>query len=419
MFKISRNLIKLKELSKISRNVLIRNFLSQAYSCNEVWEQRLNNPILQKIKLDEFYYDLDQKYQRTSKISAIDVDLFANNVIDDNHLDELLDLVHKLRLTEDSCNTLESTAHAVIRILINCDKTEELLNVVDDRLNYGIFLDYYTGNLLLDKFWKNKDYLSGTRVASQFMLQEDFNHSITSALSLLHCFKFLQNPVGWPEPIKPEEPEDEVKIRVKYLRNPYNDEHFDLRDVFKVVGKTIAYISKNKENALDKSFHIVGLKLFGKDQLVEELLGKVKKPLCKEVIDLLPDDKKLDLPTYSTNVDKELEERVKIAEKEVAEKDVSKQCEIFNNWEVERKAAIDAQILKLKTAKRLSDIEELQKELQKKEQKLWFFENEEQIDLDIDGKKIFYRKRWFGKKKKPRIIDTDYVPPEVGSQSKL
>lgn len=47
------------------------------------------------------------------------------------------------------------------------------------------------------------------------------------------------------------------------------------------------------------------------------------------------------------------------------------------------------------------------------EQKLWFFENEDKIDLQIDSKKPFYFKRWFGKKKKPKIVDEGYVPPEV------
>lgn len=47
------------------------------------------------------------------------------------------------------------------------------------------------------------------------------------------------------------------------------------------------------------------------------------------------------------------------------------------------------------------------------EQKLWFFENEDKIDLQIDSKKIFYPKRWFGKLKKPKAVDEGYVPPEV------
>lgn len=47
------------------------------------------------------------------------------------------------------------------------------------------------------------------------------------------------------------------------------------------------------------------------------------------------------------------------------------------------------------------------------EKKLWFFENEDKIDLEIESKTVRYPKRWFGKKKKPRVVDADYVPPEI------
>lgn len=42
-----------------------------------------------------------------------------------------------------------------------------------------------------------------------------------------------------------------------------------------------------------------------------------------------------------------------------------------------------------------------------------YFNREEQLELEIEGKKVFYPKRWFGKKKKPRQVDESYVPPEV------
>lgn len=42
-----------------------------------------------------------------------------------------------------------------------------------------------------------------------------------------------------------------------------------------------------------------------------------------------------------------------------------------------------------------------------------FFDREEKLELDIDAKKVYYPKRWFGKKKKPRKVDTDYIPPEI------
>lgn len=54
--------------------------------------------------------------------------------------------------------------------------------------------------------------------------------------------------------------------------------------------------------------------------------------------------------------------------------------------------------------------------MQAEEKKLWFFDNEDKIDLEIDGKKVFYPKRWFGKKKSPRVVDEHYIPPDVDAR---
>lgn len=70
---------------------------------------------------------------------------------------------------------------------------------------------------------------------------------------------------------------------------------------------------------------------------------------------------------------------------------------------------------RLKRIQRLEDVEKLQEEMNKQEQKLWFFENIEDIKLEIEDKKVFYPKRWFGKKKKPKKLDENYVPPDVES----
>jgi len=70
---------------------------------------------------------------------------------------------------------------------------------------------------------------------------------------------------------------------------------------------------------------------------------------------------------------------------------------------------------RLKRIQRLEDVEKLQEEMNKQEQKLWFFENIEDIKLDIEDKKVFYPKRWFGKKKKQKKLDENYVPPDVES----
>lgn len=401
----------------------IRTLLSSSYYLNDEWNQRLNTPILQAIKIDDFYYKIDQHHQRTGEISAVDVDIFANALHDQHYVDELLDLLHKLRMTAETGSTLNSTHHAVVRYLFKQNKIEELLNALDDRLNYGIFLDYYTANILMDSFLKQKDYLSGVRVAAQQMLQEELDHPVTRYLSLLHCYKYLLEPREWPVIPLPEEPEEEVKIRVAYLRNPYDDEHFDLRDGNKIIGKILIGCTKNFNDSLSRSFHILGLTLFGKIDQAKKLLEESNKQnikLCTEVLELIPkENEEIDvksIQTQSIDIEKTLTELAQNAIKDVEKNDISNQCDKFTSYIDERQKALEAEQKRLETIKRLAEIEEIKKSLKERETKLWFFENEEKIELAIEEDEKERKEKEVTVKKTTSSVkktDEDYVPPEI------
>ena len=54
-----------------------RNLVSAAFHCREDWAARLASPIFQRIKLGEFFVDLDRKFTNEYRGSAVDVDIFA------------------------------------------------------------------------------------------------------------------------------------------------------------------------------------------------------------------------------------------------------------------------------------------------------------------------------------------------------
>ncbi|KAB0799649.1 hypothetical protein PPYR_07529 [Photinus pyralis] len=416
MFKVFKQTLKVQVVNVLK----VRTFLSHAYYCNEVWDQRFQDSILEKVNLDELYNELEQQYQRTRNINAVDVDVFAHSVRDESYIEELLDLLYKLRMSADTCNTLNSTSHAVIRDFTNFAKTDQLLQTLDDRLNYGVFLDHYTANLLLDTFWKSKDYRSGARVASQLMLQEDFNHPISSSLSLLHCFKFLQNPSEWPQPPKPEEPEEEVRVRVKYVRNPHDDEHFDLKDPHRIVGKTLIEIARPFQDSLNRSFYLLGVMLYKPDKAVGVIDKFVKDNVVvyKNVLSVVPEEAlgtfsvdKLQMESVELGI---LEDNVRTAVNKMSEKDIAVQCEAYVRWEKERKEALENQHKRLLAMQRLSNIEKLQKDMKEKEMLLWFFENEEKIELEIEAKKKeIEASKMLRRGPKMKEDEEEYIPPEV------
>ena len=57
-----------------------RNLVSAAFHCREDWAARLASPVFQRIKLGEFFVDLDRKFTNEYRGSAVDVDIFAQVV---------------------------------------------------------------------------------------------------------------------------------------------------------------------------------------------------------------------------------------------------------------------------------------------------------------------------------------------------
>lgn len=282
-------------LPNINRN-FTRTFLSEAYKCTESWNQRLTSPVLQNINPVNFYYELEQKFQNYGKMSAIDIDILASKISEGGHIDALADLMHKHRLTEETSNTLDSTGHSLIRACLDQFKIEELLHILDDRLNYGVFLDSFAANLTLDALIKNKDFKSAAKVATLIMLQEEFDNKITQALSLYVCVKHLQNPVPFkeappPPPVeittKTKKKVEEIKVRVRFLRNSYFDDHFDLTEDNALVGKTLIMVGELVPETIGNSAQLLGYGIYGKYEKGCELLAKVGSDVHKDAVEML------------------------------------------------------------------------------------------------------------------------------------
>lgn len=299
----------------------VRFFLSEAYKCTDAWNARLQLPILKKIRSDNFYYDLDTKYQRSGRICAIDLDIFANSISENKLLDELADLVHKLRLTADTQYTLPSTSHAVVRHHVDFGGENELANLIyilDDRLSYGVFLDSFSANLCLDKMIRAKNYRLAAKVATFLMLQEDFSNAINRALSLYACVKYLQDPQSFDDLVKNQENDEElaaqihaalqeknpkvkkskkriqkeeIRVRIHYIRNAHFDDHFDIRNSLHLVGKTLMAIGQHIDNnAIGCSSRLLGNCFYEKYadgcQLIESI-GENHQMLYREAVDIV------------------------------------------------------------------------------------------------------------------------------------
>lgn len=295
-----------------------RTFLSDSFRLQSVWDNRLSSPILKKINVNDMFYELDNQFQRCANASALDIDLFVNAVDNDSTFDEVDDVVHKLRLSPEAVNILPSTHHALIRLYLKCNKTKDLIRILDDRLNYGIFPDDYCTLLLMDTFIKEGNFNHAAKVSTLSMLQEEVPSPLIKYMSLYSCHKYLENPVPWTETESelPEEEDDgeEIKVRVKYIRNHYFDDHFDLVDPKMLIGKTLNFIGSTIDNQIGRTYKLIGLILHDKfDEASEYLLEitsrQTNKILVKDGLTLalnILNDK-----SYDESKSKSLENQIK------------------------------------------------------------------------------------------------------------
>lgn len=92
---------------------------------------------------------------------------------------------------------------------------------------------------------------------------------------------------------------------------------------------------------------------------------------------------------------------------------VEEQCKVYKEWETQKQRLLQEQLDELIRQQRLAKVQLEKEALVKREETLFFFDNEEKWELEIERKRVFYRRRYFGKRKKPRVADDNYIPPEV------
>jgi len=421
-----------------------RTVLSAAYACEDVWSQRLQSTLLQKISTKDYVYDLDRKFKLEGKISAIDVDLLVNNLTPQNTMsliEEVEQLMRRLRRSPETLHTLPSTPHAVIRALFETGQVEELLKMLSNPLTYGIFLENFTANLLLDNFIVNKNYVAGAMVASLLMLQEDFGSKLTRSLAVTASYNWamVDHNQTWPDyTIKKEEPVEEVKVRVPYLRLPYFDDHFDLTVPEHIVGKTLAWgAARELEGSIGVSCELLGWALYQKWNQVCDLISNIKEPVAISVLNKVKElaveskdeeseEEKISresalaqlgqIATVELDLSSELLKLIEVSAKLTEDSDIKEQNQIYSNWEEKRQMEVDRQLQLYEKQRFITEIEDKKKDLKEREEVIFFFDNQDKLEMMLpDRKKKYYPKKnslKFGKKT-PKKVDEGYIPPTV------
>ncbi|OZC12852.1 hypothetical protein X798_00486 [Onchocerca flexuosa] len=270
--------------------IVRRHLLSKKFALNEEWCAR--HRALSELGIEggyEWITAVQKKFVSAGIASAVDVDAAVCIAEESDQLDDVLKIIYKLRHIEMTGRMLPSTEYALIRLLLKHHKTDILLAILADPINYGIFLNEHSACLVIDNFLEADRITDAARIASFIMLQEMFQSALLNWLCIYSSLRWTELPTeqrifeklpsldyiaGVESDSGNMEDEDEMTFKFPYLKNEYNDMHFDLTDPNQLIGKCLLWFSNcvplNEEEA--SNIRLIGYVFYGNYVLAKQLL---------------------------------------------------------------------------------------------------------------------------------------------------
>lgn len=423
-------------LRRLSTSALLRrSMLSPEYKSQKLWDERLNCRLLSGD--ENIIRTINSKIVVGGELNNLEMDIFINIAIPDkDELDQLKEsssILRRFRRSLYAHTMMPSTPQAVCRLFLYSERLPSIVAILENRVDYGVFADPFSMNLLLDEALDKENFMLAAKLAVQVMLQEEFSvNTITDRLSLLGVVKYIElkgNFEDWVTPSndpaleeldqgkqeeekkeevkdKKEEEEDEDEeeddaeyIRVPFLRNPYTDNHFDLTNPRILCGKTLSALGKvfmNNDQELGTKCSLLGSFLQGKWSDAFKHCVKCKemniklgpmKPLLRFYLDNLHE---VEAPTEElkanlvNSLDKFTEDGQSLSElaeskcntlNEFENSDIEELRRNFVDWSNKRLETLKAQEERIARIKLIEEVRAKKEELRRKEEYLYFFDN--------------------------------------------
>lgn len=442
--RVSRRLLSsIKQPQKLI--LASRTLLSEAYYCRDAWNKRLDDQLLQTTDIDKYFVELSKKFGTKLKASAVDVDIYLNKVTSKDYTVEFENVLNRHRRSRQSANTLPSTHAAAVRYFLDTNQHDVLMRLLPNRLDYGIFPDTHTFNILMDYFIKRGNNRDAVKIAIEMMLQENTGNDISKVLALYCCHAYLSEPK--PEPWDPypkipaedEDDDEEIFVRVPKIPNPFFDDHFDLNEPHHLIGKTLMIFCDGVDDLLHRSYYLVGCGLYQKWNKSVEFLENILKMRTGGGGDLLTRGA---VKTFREAMDREdgglgtedecrkklesalasLEDSGGYSDANVHDlvlgtldklpalqpADIEEQERNFELWQELRHKALEKQTQLFLREKAIEAIRARKKELREKEELLYAFENWDQLEMELANVEAEMKEL-----AAKDDVEEEYIPPDV------